>query len=392
MEQASVGRVLLVDDEPAILRAFSRALERAGFSVVTAGNGSEAGERLGHEGFDVVLTDISMPEGSGLDLLRLARRRNPDLPVILMTGNPTIDSATRAIGLGVLGYLRKPVPMAEMLSMVHWAVQIHRVATAKRQALTYFTNTSVDWQVDHAELDAQFATALGTAWMAYQPIVSLRDRRIIAHEALVRPTHPTFPHPGALIRAAEQLGRVHQLGRHLRDMVAARETPPEETPLLFVNLHGLDLGDDELLNEDAPLTRIAARVVLEITERASLDEVVDLEVRVQRLRELGYRIAIDDLGAGYSGLSLFAQLQPEIAKLDMALVRDIDRSPIKQRVVRSLINLCSEMAIEVVCEGVETVAERDTLLDLGADWLQGFLFARPGPAFPAVDFEGKALS
>ena len=390
MEQTSIGRVLLVDDEPGILRAFARALEHDGFSVVTAGDGKQATTCLHQAEFDVVLTDISMPDLDGIGLLRVARSANPDLPVILMTGSPSLDTATRAIGLGVSGYLTKPVALPEMLSMVHWAVQLHRVATMKREALAHFTNGAIG-HVESAELASQFDQALHTAWMAYQPIVSVSERQSIAFEALVRPTHATFPHPGALIRGAEQLSRVHQMGRYLRDMVATRTGAPAEEPLLFVNLHGLDLTDDQLLSEEAPLTRIASRVVLEVTERISLDDVVDLEARIRRLRALGFRIAIDDMGAGYSGLTLFAQLQPEIVKIDMALVRDIDHSPVKQRVVHAMINLCSGMGIKVVCEGVETTAERDTLVGLGADWLQGFLFARPGPAFPSPDF-GDALS
>ena len=90
LEQTSIGRVLLVDDEPGILRAFARALEHDGFSVVTAGDGKQATACLKQTEFDVVLTDISMPDLDGIGLLRVARSANPDLPVILMTGSPTV--------------------------------------------------------------------------------------------------------------------------------------------------------------------------------------------------------------------------------------------------------------------------------------------------------------
>jgi EAL domain-containing protein (putative c-di-GMP-specific phosphodiesterase class I)/AmiR/NasT family two-component response regulator len=382
------GRVLLVDDEPAILRVFQRSLERAGFAVVTADDGQVAAQRLRESEFDVVLTDISMPNLTGLDLLRLVRQRDPDLPVVLMTANPTIDTASQGIQFGILGYLSKPVVLSEMLGVVQRAVKIHRLATVKREALEYLSSSSGgDWRENRAGLEAHFANALDTAWMAYQPIVSVAERRIVAYEALVRPRDPALPDPLALIQAAEQLGRVQQMGRRLRDMVAGLMVTDVDGPDIFVNLHGLDLGDDALLAPDALLTTVAPRVVLEITERASLDEIVDLESRIRRLRELGFRIALDDLGAGYSGLTLFAQLQPEIVKIDMSLVRNIDRAPIKRRLVRSMIDLCSDMSMRVVCEGVETAAERDTLLELGADLIQGFFFARPGVAFPKVNFD-----
>jgi EAL domain-containing protein (putative c-di-GMP-specific phosphodiesterase class I) len=122
--------------------------------------------------------------------------------------------------------------------------------------------------------------------------------------------------------------------------------------------------------------------VLEITERASLERISDVRGRIRKLRDLGYRIAVDDLGAGYAGLSSFSQLEPDIAKLDMSLVRGIDSSPRKASIVRSMISVCKgELGTQVVCEGVETEKERDALAGLGAELLQGYLFGKPGPRF-----------
>jgi EAL domain-containing protein (putative c-di-GMP-specific phosphodiesterase class I) len=112
-----------------------------------------------------------------------------------------------------------------------------------------------------------------------------------------------------------------------------------------------------------------------------------------RLRRLGFRIAVDDLGAGYAGLASFSQLEPDIAKLDMSLVRGIDTSATKASIVRSMISVCTqELGTRVVCEGVETVAERDTLQSLGADLLQGYLFARPSRDFRAVSIFPQAVN
>jgi EAL domain-containing protein (putative c-di-GMP-specific phosphodiesterase class I) len=381
------GRVLLVDDEPDILRVLRRSLEKVGYVVETASDGSEASRRLAESAFEVVVSDISMPGMNGIDLLQVVRQRDLDLPVVLMTGSPAVETAARAIQLGVLAYLIKPVDPQEMIATIERAIQLYKLAHIKREALEYLQSAG-GWIGDRAGLEVHFNSAMETLWMAYQPIVSHAEKRIVAYEALVRPVHPALPHPGALIRAAERLGRVHQLGGRLRDMVANHicDTTDEVVPLIFVNLHGLDISDERLLSADAPLSKIARRVVLEITERASLEEVKDLPARIRRLRDLGFRIAIDDLGAGYSGLTLFAQLQPEIVKIDMSLVRDVNREPTKERLVRSMAILCRDMGIQVVCEGVETAAERDTLLSAGCDLFQGYLFARPGKAFPTVSF------
>jgi len=93
-------------------------------------------------------------------------------------------------------------------------------------------------------------------------------------------------------------------------------------------------------------------------------------------------IALDDLGAGYAGLNNFSLLEPEVVKLDMLLVRDIDTQPKKQKLVQSMVSLCKEMGALVVAEGIETAAEAATVVSLGCDLLQGYYFARPAKPFP----------
>src|SRR5581483_12029737 len=117
-------------------------------------------------------------------------------------------------------------------------------------------------------------------------------------------------------------------------------------------------------------------------ERAPLDRFPRAAAVIGELRDLGFRIAIDDLGAGYAGLTSFAVLEPEFVKLDMSLIRDIHRSPIKQKLVRSMTNLCHDMGVTVVAEGVEVPEERDAAIDAGCHLLQGYLFAKPAKPFP----------
>jgi EAL domain-containing protein (putative c-di-GMP-specific phosphodiesterase class I) len=153
-----------------------------------------------------------------------------------------------------------------------------------------------------------------------------------------------------------------------------------------MNIHPRDLLDDELYDRRTALGQVASRIALEITERARLDEVRDLTPRIAALRKMGFKIAVDDLGAGYSGLTSFARLEPEIVKIDMSLVRDIEREPMQSKLVASLASLCKDTNRLVVAEGVETMDERDALIACGCDLLQGYLFARPGPPFPAVEW------
>ncbi len=372
---AGRGRILIADDEPELLEVYGDLLEKAGYQVETAGDGRAALKLLLSGQFNLVLSDISMPDMDGLHLLRAVREQDLDLPVVLMTGDPRVDTAVQAVEYGALRYLLKPIGEDLLLRTVGDAVKLHRMAALKREALAHL-GASQGLVGDRAGLEASFGRAVASLWMAYQPILR-PDGRLFGYEALVRTREPALPHPGALFEAAERLGRILELGRTIRDRVAASLQAFPSSASVFVNLHPHELVDDVLL--DSALTAGARKVILEVTERASLPDLADVQARVRALRHRGFRIAVDDLGAGYAGLTSFATLEPEVVKLDMSLVRGVDGEPIKRRLIESMAALCKELGILVVAEGVETEAERRTLAGLGCDLLQGFLLGRPGP-------------
>jgi EAL domain-containing protein (putative c-di-GMP-specific phosphodiesterase class I) len=250
-----------------------------------------------------------------------------------------------------------------------------RMARVKREALLLVGDPAT-FVGDRAALEISFARALSGLWMAYQPIVSWPDGRIHGYEALLRTNEQALGNPTVFLSGAERLGRLRELGRGVREAIATNmQLAPGET--LFVNLHPSDLADEQLYSRADPLAPFASSIVLEITERASLDTVGDLQSRLAGLRSAGFRIALDDLGAGYAGLTSLAQLQPEVVKLDMSLVRDVDTNLTKQKLVGTMARLSMELDMRVVVEGVETVGERDALATLGCDLFQGHLFGRP---------------
>jgi EAL domain-containing protein (putative c-di-GMP-specific phosphodiesterase class I) len=368
--------VLVVEDEPALRRAYARALGAQGFEVSTAPDGETAFCIAEAATIDCIVSDITMPGFDGLELLRRIREKNLDVPVILVTGYPAVDSAAKAVEHGAFRYLQKPVEPDELAKAVGQAARVYRMACLRREAYQYLQRVGHPIG-DRAGLEAHFERALAGLWMAFQPIVSWSERRVVAYEALVRSTDQTFPHPGALLDAAERLGRLDDLGRAIRHAVSEVVRAAPEGLGFFVNLHSQDLMDDSLFSPSSQLSSVAGRVVLEITERASLDRVDDVRERVATLRHLGYRIAVDDLGAGYAGLTSFAQLEPEVVKLDMALVRNIHLEPTKAALVESMANVCRQMNVAVVAEGVESEAERDVLATAGCGLFQGYLFGKP---------------
>jgi len=375
---------LLVDDEPEALRAFERVLRSAGYQVEAFASAREAVRRVSAGGVHVVVSDISMPEMTGVELLRIIRSYDADLPVVLVTALPAIESATDAVEYGAFKYIVKPFEPEVLRRAVERARKLYRLARMKREALRLLGANAVS--ADRAGLEAAFDSAIESLWMAFQPIVRATDGSVFGYEALLRTEEPTLIRPDLVVDAAERLSSLPRLGRKVRALAAAAMSGVDPSVALFTNLHPIDLADEELFDGSSPLTSMAGRVVLEVTERAAIEEIDDVERRVSRLREFGFRIAVDDLGAGYAGLSSFALLEPEIVKLDVSLLRDIDQSPVKQKLVASMTALCKDMGFLVVAEGIETVAERDCVVALGCDLLQGFLFARPGRPFPAANW------
>jgi EAL domain-containing protein (putative c-di-GMP-specific phosphodiesterase class I) len=375
----NAARVLLVDDEPAITRSLGRCLRADGYEVVTCNDAAQAAALVAASRFDVIVSDICMPEVNGLSLLRAIRAGDPDVPVLFLTGSPTLDTAVEALEQGAYRYLVKPIMPDELSEVVGRAAAWHRLARVQREAAQ-----AVHDRADQrrAALEARFEAACARLWIAMQPIVSWRTRTLFAYEALVRTDESSLGNPTALFDAAERLDRTRELGRAIRRRVADALDSHPEAPQIFVNLNACDLDDPDLLSADGALAPFAPRVVLEVTERAALDSVPRLAERIARLRELGYRIALDDLGAGHAGLAGVAQLEPDVVKVDMALIRHIDASAVKQKLFRSIATLCDDLGIRLVAEGIERTEERDVASSLGGDLFQGFLFAQPQRGMP----------
>jgi EAL domain-containing protein (putative c-di-GMP-specific phosphodiesterase class I) len=374
------GRVLVVDDEAGLRTAYIRILTAAGFAVDSCESAEAVVERLRRgERYLVIVTDLVMTGMDGVDLLPVVRQFDADVPVIILTGRPSLRSTIAAVEHHSFRYLVKPVTPQVLSETVRAAAAMHQLTTLKRRALEVCENEG--WRTEAGSLEERFDSAIEQLFMVYQPIVQAVGATF-GFEALVRTGESAFRSPDLLFAAAERLGRVQELGRLIRLRVSSEIVKAPAGSVLFVNLHASDLTDPELYSPESALSRHASRVVLEITERKSLDGVTDMSKRLIDLRRMGYRIAIDDLGAGYAGLSCFSALEPDIVKLDMSLIRDIDTLPRKRALVESMIRVCQrDLGIQVVCEGVETPAERDVLIELETSLLQGYLYARPQREF-----------
>jgi EAL domain-containing protein (putative c-di-GMP-specific phosphodiesterase class I) len=369
---SSRGVILVIEVDAT--RPVAQLLEKAGFLVRCTDDGVEGTQMLASTEFDAVLTDLSARQLGGLDLLRFVREQHGDLPVLLMTDAPDVESAAQAVEHRAFQYLLKPVVADRLVIAVDKAVRAHRVAVERSGILLALEDETVETRA--APDRGRWENALKSLWMAYQPIV-LPGGKLYAYEALVRSEEPTLEGAGDILDMAESLGALCELGRAVRSLAGNMAVQAEGKHYLFVNLHADDLLDDLLTGRGEPLAQVAPAVVLEITERAALHDVEDAKVKMAELRSMGYRIALDDLGAGYAGLTSFAELRPDVVKLDMALVRGVDTDSVKRKLIASVTEVSRDMGTLVVGEGVETLAERDTLIELGCHLLQGYLFGRP---------------
>lgn len=228
---------------------------------------------------------------------------------------------------------------------------------------------------------------------AFQPIVDSAAKRVISQEALIRGRsgesawHILSQVTADKIHEFDHEARMRSLGLAVRlglDCDLNLNFLPkglEATPASIEML--LDLAASQGLDAD--------RLVLEVTEGEVIADPAHFTVLINEYRSLGLKVAIDDFGAGYSGLNLLADFQPDQIKLDMKLVRDIESHGPRQAIVRAVNQVCLDLAIDVIAEGVETLEEYRWLEGEGMTLFQGYFFARPAfEGFGIVQYPERA--
>lgn len=220
--------------------------------------------------------------------------------------------------------------------------------------------------------------------MALQPIVRFSTREIYAQEALVRG-------PGGE-GAGSVFEHVNESNRYRFDQTCRVKAIKLAAELQMEGLLSINFMPNAVYNPKRCIrtTLVAAeeynfpfeRIIFEITEGEQIDDRPHLQSIVDYYQKTGFLTAIDDFGAGYSGLNLLADMQTDLVKLDMALVRNIDEDRNRQIITGGILQVCRDLGIDVIAEGVETPGELRKLVDLGVDLFQGFHFARP--AFESV--------
>lgn len=372
--------VLFVDDNTSIVREVRIALRHAPFEVLTATSAGEAMAILRQQIIDVVVSDEQLPGIGGPQFLAVVRAESPQTRRIMLADPSSIETTIAAVNdAQVFRVVTKPYAPANLLDQINAALAAGPDPDRKRP----------DRQHEESDLQlaVDFEEALEGLRMAYQPIYSPDQDRVSAYEALMRSQHPVLASPIDLIEAATKLGRQAQLDHHVCNLVSEEIAAADHDARIFVNLLPESLEDGSLLTEGSPLLVHAERVGLEVTERVPLNAHGSAGAKLNELREAGFCLVLDDLGAGYSGLNSFANVLPEVVKFDMELVSGVEQSETKTKLVSTLVMLCQDLGILTVAEGVETADEYEHLLELGCDLFQGYFIARPAKPWTPLNAE-----
>jgi len=231
----------------------------------------------------------------------------------------------------------------------------------------------------------------------FQPIADFGTGTIMAWEALARgPEGSAFQCPAVLFDFAEQSGKLFALERLCRERAIGTLGSIAPGQKLFLNIHPKTMADPEFthgktleLLQDAGLT--PDNIVFEITERHSINEFALFHRTLDHYRSQGYLVAVDDAGAGYSGLTSVAQIRPEYIKIDMSLIQGIDKDPVKRALIETFVTFADKIGSKIIAEGIESQGQAACLIDIGVHYGQGFYLARPATPKPALSLDTAYL-
>lgn len=365
--------VWMVDDETMVRRATERLLIHLRHEIRLFERGSDLVEALPEAARqpDLILADCDLPGMSGLEVLKRVRSLSPGAARVLYTGLAPGPAVLDAVAAGtVQRYVQKTDGVPALESILRTIVDA-RKGPSQTPVMTEEGRMRI-------ELDDLLESRKLT--MFVQPIYDANTGAWVACEALLRSLHPAFKGPLDILDAARISDRTMELQKVLAEMSREiRDELPEEV-ILFVNVDPAILRSVKRLDETlCSLYPVSKNVVLELTERARVCHEAGWEDVVQHMRLQGFKVALDDVGAGYNSLGAVAAVQPEVIKLDISLISHIDRDNRKAELVRILCDYARRYDLATVAEGIERAEEAERCRELGVRWLQGYHLGRPMP-------------
>jgi EAL domain-containing protein (putative c-di-GMP-specific phosphodiesterase class I) len=405
------ARILIVDDEEANLLVLRRMLERAGqHNLMTVSDSSLAIERFLSFEPDLVLLDLHMPHPDGFEVLSLLEPLVPSdtyVPILVLTADVTDSARERALAMGARDFLTKPFRYNELLLRINNLLetralhsQLHRdkailearmreqqaseAAQAERRRAASRRVEAV-LAIDRDESHEPHGGGVRLQ-MVYQPILDLQSGRVLGAEALARfGTEPQRSPAQWFVEAAEAgLAIQLELAAIRRAAEGLALLPP--ATFLSVNASAETVRSPALLDLLDQLP--ASRIVIELTEHEPVADYNELVPAVNRLRERGLRLAVDDAGAGFTSLQQILRLAPDLIKLDRGFIEGLADDPVRRALTTALLTFATDIGATLVAEGVATARELEALRALGVRHGQGRFLGEP----MALPFDPERLA
>ena len=375
--------IILADDNGEFLDALSSVIQcEHDFQLLGTARDTAGAVRLSTVyAPDIALVDWSMPGGGGVTATAQITRGSPRTKIVALSASSERAVVLKMLSAGASGYVVKTVTAGDLVAA------LRRTAAGGSALSPEITSSVVEELALQLSADGRGAgrTRNGTAVrssiehsgirMVFQPIVDVRRGSVTGIEALARFDHEPKRSPEVWFAEAASADLGAELDMAVAEKALAILPELPHTVDLFMNVRPETLFARPFAELMA--TASGRSVVLELTEHAPVEDYRRLKNALAPLRERGFRLAVDDVGAGYSSFRHLLNLRPDVLKIDISLCRAIEGDRARQVVAAALASLGRELGAAVVAEGIETRAELDVVRNLGVDCVQGFLLGRP---------------
>ena len=398
------NRVLLVDDEPSITLSLGEILRSDGMDVSSFHSAGDALAELKRHNVDVIVTDISLADASGIELLQWVHENRLHTPVILITGAPSFSTALSGLRFGAFDYLTKPVTRDQITPAVRRAIHVRAQETEIRrlQRLIELRRGRMKNLSELSEEDSmarQLPAALDRLEfeLHYQPRLDTVSLELKGFEALLRWHSPEIgPVPPAkFIPIAEKSGFIVRLGEWVLSQATTQILEWQNDGIrvvpIAVNVSARQFEKSDLVhtvreNLEKYESMRPSLLELEITESVIMRGVERTGPMLQSLSDLGLQLALDDFGTGYSSLSYLKTFPLHVLKIDRSFIKNLPGDAKDRAIISTIIQLAHSLDLRVVAEGVETEEQLLFLRNESCDEVQGFYLARPMSAAQAKEY------
>jgi len=373
MPETNGKTVLIVDGEPAVTQLLSILLGSHGYSTQIAASGTQALACTSPD-IDLILLDMMLPDSEGLKVCQQLKSNSQtrEIPIIMISGNHNKSEQIESLYLGADDYLTKPFEAEELFARMDVILRRHNSASSGAHNIQQQETVCELRRIINEE----------AIHVCFQPIYFLKPMRLFGLEMLSRPqTNGVMANPEIFFKLALKYGlyyEVEMIGWH--KALQAVSNVFDGRQKLFLNCDPYLVESEQFKNIKGVFSSYGMpshEVFLEITERSA---VVAYDAFFERLKEYrcdGFKIAVDDMGSGYSSLETIIEIKPEVVKLDRHILSKLSMDPFKKSIVKLVVAFCRENNIICVAEGIETREDLDILIELGVEAGQGYYLCRP---------------